>query len=49
MNTRTLIATYAEIGRMDDAKKVIAEFKRQKGFLPEDLDVIYTAFPALRD
>jgi tetratricopeptide (TPR) repeat protein len=49
MNTRTLISTYAEIGRMDDAKKVIAEFKRQKGFLPEDLDVIYAAFPALRD
>jgi tetratricopeptide (TPR) repeat protein len=49
MNTRTLIATYAEMGRLDDAKKVIAEFKRQKGFLPEDLDSIYAAFPSLKD
>ncbi|HET6254520.1 MAG TPA: hypothetical protein VFE32_10620 [Puia sp.] len=49
MNTRTLIVTYAGLGRMDDAKKVIVEFKQQKGFQAADLDGIYTAFPSLKD
>jgi tetratricopeptide (TPR) repeat protein len=49
VNTQTLIVTYAEIGRPDDARKIITEFKLQKGFLPEDLDGIYTAYPSLKD
>jgi tetratricopeptide (TPR) repeat protein len=49
MNTRALIVTYAEVGRTDDAKKVIAEFKQLKGIQPEDLADIYTAYPSLKD
>ena len=49
MNTRTLIVTFAQLGRLDDAKKVIAEFKQQKSFHAEDISEIYTAFPSLKD
>jgi tetratricopeptide (TPR) repeat protein len=49
MNTRTLIVTYAEVGRSQDAKRIIAEFRQQRSFRPEDLEDIYTAFPSLKD
>jgi pentatricopeptide repeat protein len=48
-NTRNLIGSYAEAGRMDDAKKVIVEFKQQKGFKPQYLDEVYSIYPSLKD
>jgi len=48
INTRTLIITYAQANRYDDAKKVIGEYKQTSGFQETDLDKIYSAFPALK-
>lgn len=48
INTRTLITTYAQAGRYDDAKKVIGEYKQTAGFRQEDLDKLYSNFPSLK-